>query len=152
MILRAVIDEDVEVFFRHQAEPEASEMAAFAARDRSAHLEHWRKTRAEPSTILRTIESAGVVVGNIVSWVEDGVREVGYWVGRDYWGQGIATTALAEFTQLVSDRPLIAHVAETNIGSHRVLGKCGFRKTGLFIDDGDVRLIQYSLDTPGSPA
>ena len=152
MILRAVTDQDVEIFFGHQAEPEASEMAVFPSRDRSAHFEHWKKIRQQPSTFLCTIESEGVVVGNIVSWVEDGVRELGYWVGREYWGRGIATTALTEFTDIVSDRPLIAHVAEINIGSHRVLSKCGFRKTGLFIDDGDVQLVQYSLDTPRRPA
>jgi RimJ/RimL family protein N-acetyltransferase len=52
---------------------------------------------------------------------------VGYWLGRSYWGRGIATRALALFLPLVPARPLYAHVASHNTGSMRVLVKCGFR-------------------------
>ena len=145
VLLREVTDQDVEVFFRHQAEREASEMAAFPVRNRADHFEHWEKQRAAPSTVLRTIERAGVVVGNIVSWVENGDREVGYWLGKDYWGKGIATDALAQFIEIVADRPLFAYVAEANIGSQRVLRKCGFQQTGDVVEAGDKRLVHYTL-------
>lgn len=148
VFLREVTDADVEVFFGHQAEPGASEMAAFPARDRAAHLAHWNKQRALASTVLRTIEKAGRVVGNIGSWVHGDDREVGYWIGRDYWGNGIATEALAQFTGLVTDRPLYAHVAAGNIGSRRVLSKCGFRETGVVVRDAGVQLVQYALESP----
>ncbi|MGB8382359.1 MAG: GNAT family N-acetyltransferase [Dermatophilaceae bacterium] len=54
-------------------------------------------------------------------------RQVGYWVGREYWGRGVATQALARFVDEVSIRPLYAHVAADNVGSIRVLDQCGFR-------------------------
>lgn len=63
---------------------------------------------------------------NIVSWTQDGEREVGYWIGKRYWGRGVATRALSEFLREVPERPLFAHVATHNLGSLRVLEKCGF--------------------------
>jgi RimJ/RimL family protein N-acetyltransferase len=54
-------------------------------------------------------------------------REVGYWLGREYWGQGIATAALQEFLAVEQHRPLFAGVVDDNAGSIRVLEKCGFQ-------------------------
>ena len=53
-------------------------------------------------------------------------RLIGYWVGREHWGRGIATAALDAFLGLIDDRPLYAIVAVHNKGSIRVLEKCGF--------------------------
>ena len=124
--IRAVSDDDLETFFEHQADPEATHMAAFPARDREEHLAHWRKIMADPDVTTRTILWDGRVAGNIVSWEQDGEREVGYWIGREYWGKGIATAALSRFLEVITARPLYAHVATHNAGSIRVLEKCGF--------------------------
>src|SRR4051795_5854976 len=72
-------------------------MAAFPARDRSAHAAHWRKVLAHDSNVARTIVEQGQVVGYIGSWEADGQRLVGYWIAREHWGRGIATRALADF-------------------------------------------------------
>jgi RimJ/RimL family protein N-acetyltransferase len=69
----------------------------------------------------------GEVAGNIVCFEQLGEREVGYWLGKEYWGKGIATRALEEFLKTIETRPLYAHVAKHNIGSRRVLEKCGFK-------------------------
>jgi RimJ/RimL family protein N-acetyltransferase len=50
-----------------------------------------------------------------------------YWIGRSYWGRGIATAALSAFLAVERSRPLNAHVASDNVASRRVLEKCGFR-------------------------
>jgi RimJ/RimL family protein N-acetyltransferase len=55
---------------------------------------------------------------------------VGYWIGRDFWGKGIATQALSLFLTEKKTRPLYAHVVKENIGSRRVLEKCGFSLSG----------------------
>lgn len=60
--------------------------------------------------------------------------EVGYWVGRPWWNQGIATEAL----RLIIDycfiekgfHTLWADYFPDNSASGRVLQKCGFRDTG----------------------
>ncbi len=126
--LRSVEDGDLDVFFDHQVDPKAIEMAAFPARDKDQFAAHWAKIRADDTAVARTIVADGIVAGNIGSWQQNGQRLLGYWVGRAHWGRGVATEALARFVDELSTRPLYAHVAAHNVGSIRVLEKCGFRR------------------------
>jgi RimJ/RimL family protein N-acetyltransferase len=126
--LRSVEDRDLDVFFDNQLDPQAVEMAAFPARDKDQFAAHWAKIRADDTAVVRTIVADGMVAGNIGSWLENGQRLIGYWVGREYWGRGVATQALARFVDEVSTRPLYARVAVHNVGSIRVLDKCGFQR------------------------
>jgi len=126
--LRSVEDRDLDVFFEHQADPQAVEMAAFPARDKDQFAAHWAKVRADDTLVLRTIVADGMVTGNIGSWPDNGQQLLGYWIGREYWGRGVATQALALLVGEVSIRPLYAHVVRHNVGSIRVLEKCGFRR------------------------
>ena len=134
ILLRDVIASDLPIFFEQQLDPVATEMAAFPARDREAFMAHWAKILADESNILKTILYDDQVAGNIVSWEqpdEGSKQEVGYWLGREYWGKGIATRALAIFLDHdVTTRPLYAHVVKHNLASIRVLEKCGFTITG----------------------
>jgi RimJ/RimL family protein N-acetyltransferase len=125
-LLREVRESDLDDFFEHQREPEATEMALFPARDREAFDAHWRRILDDDALITRTIVDGGRVAGNIGSWEQDGRHLLGYWIGREFWGRGLATRALAEFVGEVPTRPLHAWVATTNVGSIRVLEKCGF--------------------------
>ena len=126
IILRDVIESDLHIFYEQQLDPDATAMAAFPARDREPFMAHWEKIMADKSVILKTILFDNQVAGNIVCWEQDREREVGYWVGKEFWGKGIATKALTEFLNEVKTRPLVAHVAKHNVASRRVLEKCGF--------------------------
>ena len=128
VLLRRVEDRDLDVFFDQQADPRAVEMAAFPARDKDQFAAHWAKVRADDTLVVRTIVADGVVAGNIGSWPENGQQLLGYWVGREWWGRGVGTQALALLVDELSTRPLYAHVAVHNVGSIRVLEKCGFRR------------------------
>jgi RimJ/RimL family protein N-acetyltransferase len=128
--LRTVIDSDLPIFFEHQRDPQSVAMAAFPAREREAHMAHWAKIMADRSNLLRTILLDGQVVGNIVCWDGTDGREVGYWIGREFWGRGIATRALTLLLNEIERRPLYAHVARHNAASRRVLEKCGFLVAG----------------------
>ena len=90
-------------------------------------MAHWANIMADESNILKTIVFNGQIAGNIVGWESSGEWEVGYWIGKEFWGKGIATQALLLFLGFVKTRPLYAHVARHNIGSRRVLEKCGFK-------------------------
>ena len=127
VILRNVTEEDLPIFFEHQRDSVALRMAAFRPRERDAFLTHWRTNVLRPENESRTIVVDGLVTGYISSWDQDGKRLVAYWIGRDHWGKGIATRALSEFVVLEPTRPLHAWVAAHNVGSIRVLEKCGFR-------------------------
>jgi RimJ/RimL family protein N-acetyltransferase len=137
--LRDVVQEDIPIFFEHQADPAATELAAFPARDREAFTAHWARILADRTVVAKTVVADGEVAGNVLSFVHDGRREVGYWLGRDHWGKGIATEALAEFLPVVGERPLFAGVARHNAPSIRVLEKCGFAVVG---EDGDHVILE----------
>jgi RimJ/RimL family protein N-acetyltransferase len=126
--LRDVTEDDLPIFFEHQCDVDAVRMAAFAARDRDAFMAHWLTIIGDPTVIAKTIVADGDVAGNVVSFKQSGDWLIGYWIGKQYWGRGIATRALGTFLKGVDVRPLYARVAEHNIGSLRVLEKCGFAR------------------------
>jgi RimJ/RimL family protein N-acetyltransferase len=128
--LRDVIEDDFSIFFEHQLDPDATRMAAFPSRDRDAFMAHWARILSNETIIKKTILFNGQVAGNVVCFEQGGEREVGYWIGKPYWGKGIATRALSQFLSQVQTRPLYAHVAKHNVASLRVLQKCGFIITG----------------------
>jgi len=129
-VLRPVADGDLDALFEQQADPESSAMAAVPSRERAAFDEHWRRIRADGTTVIRVIDVDGEVAGHVLSWPADGRRYVGYWLGREFWGRGLATAALAEYVTVVTERPLHALVSTDNVGSIRVLEKCGFVEIG----------------------
>jgi RimJ/RimL family protein N-acetyltransferase len=143
-VLRDVTQGDLDAFFEHQRDPEATQMAVFPARDREAFDAHWRKLLADDSITKKTIVQEGEVAGNIGCWESDGRRYVGYWIGREFWGKGLATRALGELVEEVAERPLHAWVATTNVGSIRVLEKCGFVRVGSRISDVEELLFELS--------
>jgi RimJ/RimL family protein N-acetyltransferase len=134
-LLRDVAESDLDVFYAHQADPVASAMAGVPSRDRESFDEHWRRIRADEANVIRTIDVDGDVAGNVLCWPADGRRYVGYWLGREFWGRGLATAALAEYVAEETERPLHALVSTENVGSIRVLEKCGFVEIGPADDE-----------------
>ena len=133
--LRDLVESDLAVLFTQQADPVANQMAAFTAKDPSdeaAFTAKWGRILGDEAIVKKVIVVDGRVVGNVVSFLApwSGTLEVSYWIGREYWGKGIATRALAKFLTLVPTRPLYARAAADNHASIRVLEKCGFRLTG----------------------
>jgi RimJ/RimL family protein N-acetyltransferase len=130
IVLRDVQESDLSVFFEQQLDPDATRMASFPARSHDEFMVHWAKIMSDGANILKTIISKGKVAGNIGCWEQTGERKVGYWLGKEYWGKGIASNALSQFLAQVKIRPLYAHVAKLNLASIRVLQKCGFTMHG----------------------
>lgn len=132
--LRTVLETDLDRFFEHQQDPEAVYMAAFTAKDtadRAAFDAHWQRIMADENVTNRTILFNGQVVGHVASFFMFGDLEVTYWIDRAYWGKGIATRALADFLATVEQRrPIFGRAATDNLGSIRVLEKCGFKFMG----------------------
>ena len=134
LLLRDVIEDDLPIFFEQQLDPDANHMAAFTAKDptnRDAFMAHWNRILADSTVIVKTIVFDGHVVGSVLSYEESGRPEVSYWLGKEYWGKGLATRALSDFlAHGNTTRPIYARVAKDNIKSLRVLTKCGFVITG----------------------
>lgn len=131
--LRDMVDSDLPVIFQQENDPDALQMAAFTPKDPSdyaAFLEHWARVRADAQVIIRTILVEERIAGHVLCHRRFGDPEVSFWLGREYWGRGVATRALELFLRTVSTRPLQARTAHDNAASLRVLEKCGFVRVG----------------------
>jgi RimJ/RimL family protein N-acetyltransferase len=131
--LRPVDDSDLDALFEQMRDPESVRMAAFTAKDpddRTAFDAHMAKVRTSPEATNRVIMLDGRLLGSIASFVIDGDTEVTYWIDRSFWGQGIASRALALLLESVHVRPLFARAASDNAGSLKVLQRAGFAITG----------------------
>ncbi|HEX6715160.1 MAG TPA: GNAT family N-acetyltransferase [Thermoleophilaceae bacterium] len=130
MRLREVADGDLDAFYAHQSDRDAALLADVPTRERDAFDAHWARIRSDPQTVIRTVHADGQVAGYVFTFIHSGHRVVGYWLGREFWGRGLATQALAEFLAIIDERPLRATVAPANRASVRVLEKNGFRLLG----------------------
>jgi RimJ/RimL family protein N-acetyltransferase len=134
ILLRDVTESDLPIFFEQQLDPDANYMAPFTVKDpsdRDAFMARWTWILNNETTIIQTVLFNGHVAGSVFSYVdEDEHLEVSYWLGKPYWGKGIATRALSAFLKLVNVRPLYARAAKNNSASLRVLEKCGFTRIG----------------------
>lgn len=115
-------------------------------------------TQGDPPRNL-AIEVEGEIAGGI--GLERGAdvyrlsAEVGYWLGRRFWGRGIATAALIRFTSYAFERfdfvRLHAAVFDYNPASARVLEKAGYvfeaRRRQALVKDGRIadELAYYRL-------
>jgi RimJ/RimL family protein N-acetyltransferase len=124
--LREVVVNDLPIFHRHQSDPVAVEMAGVPARDEAAYLARWKGFLEDEGFGKRTILADGAVAGQVISFDRDGVRELGYWIGREFWGRGIAGAAVQQYLAIELRRPLYAIVAGDNLASRRILSRCGF--------------------------
>ena len=127
--LRNVQHDDLDTFFEHQLDPQARHMAAFTSADpadRGAFDRHWQRIMSTETVTIRTALVDEEVAGYVLSYLDVGRPEVGYWFGRDFWGRGVASRALELFLNTMQTRPVFARAARDNLGSIRVLQKCGF--------------------------
>ena len=78
------------------------------------------------------IGSIGLTIGTDIERIS---AEVGYWLGEEYWGKGITSSALKGivnygFMELGLER-IFSVPLEENIASRRVLEKNGFKLEGI---------------------
>ena len=140
--LRDIVESDLPVFFEQMRDPEACHMVAFTVEDpadRAAFDARWARILADDSITKKTILVDGQVAGQVTGFEQFGKPSVGYWVGREFWGRGIATRALSAFLKIVKERPLYARAAKDNVASLRVLEKCGFTITGEDVGYANAR-------------
>ncbi|MFC9583568.1 GNAT family N-acetyltransferase [Streptomyces yangpuensis] len=151
--LRDVRDSDLPAFWEQLSDPAARHVAAVTRDhhyDRVLFESHWARVRSDPGVLVRTVLADDDVVGHAAVYGPPDEREVTYWIGREHWGRGIATAALAALVGLEGTRPLHAHAAADNTGSIRVLEKCGFVVTGhgrgfARARDGEIDEVHLTL-------
>lgn len=142
VLLRETKECDLDVFFAYQQDADACHMAAFVSRDpkdRALFDAHWAKMMSDEAVVTRTILFDGMVAGHIAKWERDAKPEVTYWIGKEHWGKGIASRALAEFLNVVTVRPLFGGAAKDNVASICVLEKNGFAMFATMRGFADAR-------------
>ena len=135
ILLRDVAETDLPIFFEQQRDPAANFMAAFTARDpndKGAFAAHWKRILNDDTVVVKTVLFEGDVVGSVAKFVdkEFGKPEITYWIGKEYWGMGLATQALSKFLSDIRVRPIYGRAARDNVASIRVMEKCGFTISG----------------------
>lgn len=118
--------------------------AGSAANWIDAHLDLWISGRAVIFAICQTPLDQPLdppqqrlpIIGTIgleIS-IDDHRGELGYWLGRAYWSQGLASEAAAAVIDYGLDHlalnKITAHCLATNYASRRVLEKVGFKQEG----------------------
>ena len=73
---------------------------------------------ADDTVKIKTILYEGLLVGSVLSYVHSGNTEVSYWIGREYWGRGIASAALEAFCRVIE--AWIAHFHAVAVSVHAV--------------------------------
>lgn len=131
VLLREVKESDLPIFFEQQLDPAANYMAAFTSKDpsdKAAFLTHWKNILSNRDIKKMTILCNGGVAGSILKFEQFGNWAVSYWIGKQFWGKGIAACALLHFLPRIKVRPVYARAAKDNLASIRVLEKCGFER------------------------
>jgi [ribosomal protein S5]-alanine N-acetyltransferase len=125
---------DLETLFIFQLDKEANYLAAFTSKDptdKTTYMEKWTKLLTDNSINIQTILFNGKIAGSIAKYEIESTPEITYWIGKDFWGQGIATSALKKFLKIEKVRPIYGRVVFDNFSSQKVLEKCGFKKIGM---------------------
>lgn len=95
--------------------------------------------RPDTGALNWCIEAEGQAAGSIGVIFKDDVNckcaELGYWLAEQFWGRGIMTAAVKEFSQFIFENydivRIYAEVFDSNVASQRVLEKAGFQKEAV---------------------
>jgi RimJ/RimL family protein N-acetyltransferase len=152
ILLRDTAEADLPLFFEHQKDEEARHMAAFTSTDptdEAAFMSRWGRILEDDTILKKTVVVGGDIAGHVVSFERDGVREVSYWLGSEFWGRGIGAAALARFLEMYElQRPVRARVAADNAASVRLLERRGFRvvnRQQAFANDRQAEVEELTM-------
>ncbi len=131
-VLREVQELDIEIFFKHQLDPVSSWQVSFTHKDptdEKAFNVHIVDALRNETVVMRIIVIDSEVAGYITKYDIEEEPQIGFVLGREFWGKGIATESLREFLSIFTKRLVYARTAFDNEASMRVLQKLGFKRT-----------------------
>ena len=120
-------------------------------------IREYKKNKPSNLNLVITLdeEFVGTIGTHKVDYENESV-EIGYWIGENYWGKGIATKALKLFIKEVNKqfkpKRIVGYAFTFNTTSKKVMEKCGFKLEGIrrkvkkgkskFYDDYQLAKIQ----------
>ncbi|MBQ8142239.1 MAG: GNAT family N-acetyltransferase [Bacilli bacterium] len=137
LLLRKLKKEDAEPMFKNWASDE--EVTKYMTWISHENIEVtkkiiglWSEEENDPRTIrfMITLKDSGEPIGaiDVVKYI-DGNPEIGYCLSRKYWNQGLMTEVCKAFTKYLFAKgfqKIYITAIDENIGSNRVVEKCGF--------------------------
>ena len=168
ILLRRWQESDASALFKYASDPEVGPRAGWPPhKSQEESLDVIKNIFTNDTTWAIVLKETGEAIGAMGYFTHDTSNipigqndcEIGYWVARPYWNQGICTEALRlmldycinvkQFENIWSDHFI------GNPASGRVMQKCGFIDTGrlnrcsnLLGGDQDlVKIMKLDLDT-----
>ena len=143
LILRRWEESDAEALYKYASDPDLGPRAGWPSHQSVAESLMAIKTYfLNDSTWAVIFKETGEIIGCVGYHpssrsnlsIADDEAEVGYWIAKPYWNQGICTEALREvvkycFQTKVFNRLFGSHFID-NPASGKVMEKCGFSDTG----------------------
>ena len=139
LILRPWNEKDADSLFKYASDPDVGPIAGWTPHTSAAEsLDIIRTVFAAPEVYAVVLKETGEVVGCCGLIFGDNVdddphreAELGYWIGKPFWGRGLMTEAVRailkrSFEVLSLDVIWCSHY-EGNIRSKRVIEKAGFK-------------------------
>ena len=136
LILRPWKESDAESLYKYAKDPAIGSLAGWPPHiSVQDSLNVIRTVFAAPETYAVVLKDTEEPVGSIGVMFENGLQqanecEIGYWIGKPFWGKGLMTEAVCRLLQrCFEDLAMTAVWAvyyDGNVGSRRVMEKCGF--------------------------
>lgn len=138
LILRPWLESDAEECFRYAKDPEVGPPAGWAVHSDVEYTRNIiRDVLSAPETYAIVLKETGLPVGSVGLHMKTDIAvkenecELGYWIGRPYWGRGLVPEAAREmlrhaFEDLKFEKVWCAYY-DGNVKSKRVQEKCGFK-------------------------
>ena len=141
LLLRAWRESDAGALYEYARDPEIGPAAGWPPHTSvDDSLNVIRTVFSAPETYAVVLKSTGEPVGSIgllfgkdshVAVIRPDEAEVGYWIGRPYWGQGLIPEAVRRLLRRCFEDLGLSAVwccyYDGNAKSRRVMDKCGFR-------------------------
>jgi ribosomal-protein-alanine N-acetyltransferase len=139
LILRPLRMEDVnDVYDGWESDPEVAKYMLWTSHNEISKTREWLEfetSKIEADDWYRwgfEEKGTGNLVGTGLIYLEEefGLYEIGYNLGKEYWGEGFTTEAMTEVIRFAKEElkltELVARHAKENNNSERVLKKLGF--------------------------
>lgn len=165
LILRPWHEDDAAALFRYAGDPDIGPVAGWPPHTSVENsLEIIRTVFAAPETYAVVLKDTAEPVGSCGIMFSDslhsadmkqGEAEIGYWIGKPYWGRGLIPEAVKAllsrcFNDLALDTVWCGHY-DGNVKSKRVIEKCGFRfhhtNNDIISPLGDIRTEHFYILT-----
>ena len=161
LILRPWTDTDAEALFRYASDPDVGPIAGWPPHTSVENsLEIIRTVFAAPEVYAVVLKDTGESIGSCGIMFPDGLHsaemkhgeaEIGYWIGKPYWGQGLIPEAVEALLKRSFDRLMLDAVwcgyYDSNTKSKRVCEKSGFKfhhtNNGITSPLGDIRTEHF---------